>query len=170
MTVLNNLHSELCASSLSLMPSTLVFEAMGITFFWNMVLNELVDGYKSLEGQETKQLRRCRHHIRILHIHSVTACRFLKSWDDRLNITVVVKTVRHVEECVQHSKECIQSTYAIIHLYFSCFDHASETKYIHILMVGDSPVYLCWSSFSLSLCLPSHRLVCFQYSGTELQK
>jgi hypothetical protein len=84
-------------------------------------------GYKILEGQEAKQLRRCRHHIRIWHIHSVTACRFLKSWDYRLNIIVVMKTVRHVEKCVQHSREHIQNTYAIIHLYISHFDHASET-------------------------------------------
>jgi len=69
---------------LSLIPSTLVFEAMGIAFFWKMVLCELVDGYKILEGQEAKQLRRCRHHKRIWHIRSVTAYRFLKSWDDRL--------------------------------------------------------------------------------------
>ena len=119
MTVLKNFCSQLCVSGLSLIPSTLVFEAMGITFFWNMVLCELVDRYKMLEGQEAKQLRRCRHHIRIWHIHSVTACRFLKFWDDRLNITVVMKTVRHMEESVLHSKECIQNSYAIIHLCFS---------------------------------------------------
>ena len=91
------------------------------------MLCELVDGYKILEGQETKHLRKCRHHIRIWHIHSVTACRFLKSWDDRLIITVDMKTGKHVDTCVQHSKECIQNTYGIIHLYFSHFDRVSET-------------------------------------------